>query len=332
MAEALGSLGLGSSRRMQHEAEGLDSRRGPASVTGRTRPIPAVACAGIFYTLRAWIPRAFMYMRRTAADGRARPWSRYAGGRVMSTHHAAALSGVSRSVRHGDRLRPILQDVDLAITAGSVWHIVGPSGSGKSSLLRLINRLDDPDAGRVEVLGQPVADWPVRALRRRVAMVFQEPTLLGRTVRENLALPFELHEGAPPDLDARIDAALGRAGVGGELIDRRGHELSVGQKQRVALARTLVTEPEVLLLDEPTAALDPRTAERLLKDIERFSRSAGCTCVIATHRLGEARRVGGQLAVVIEGRVEAVGPVDAVFADPPNERVRQFLHGGGDDD
>jgi D-methionine transport system ATP-binding protein len=224
----------------------------------------------------------------------------------------------------------LLHEIDLHVPSGGLLHILGPSGAGKSSLIRLINRLDEATSGSVDVLGRRVQEWPVRELRRRVAIAFQESSLLGLTVRENLSLPFELGGSKPPDLDRRVGEALGLAGLGPEMLDRDATRLSVGQKQRVALARALIGEPEVLLLDEPTSGLDPRTAERLLDSIAGIREGRRLSIVMVTHRLEEARRLGGDLVVLIEGRVEAHGAVEAVVASPPNGRVRHFL--SGDDD
>ena len=203
--------------------------------------------------------------------------------------------------------RPVelLRGVDLSVDRGQMLSIVGPSGSGKSTLVRLLNRLDEPTAGSVEVLGRPIDAWPMRQLRRTVALVFQESNLLGLDVRANLRLPFDLRRDVPDDFDARAAAALQRAGLEQDMLDRHPDQLSVGQKQRVALARALVTRPQVLVLDEPTSALDPRTADEMLDRVMDLRRDNGLTIVMVSHRLAEARRMGGRLAVIIDGRIAA---------------------------
>jgi putative ABC transport system ATP-binding protein len=234
---------------------------------------------------------------------------------------------VRREVGAGERARTILRQVDLAVPRGSLMHLVGPSGSGKSSIVRLINRLDEPTSGTIQVLGQAITDWPVRDLRRSVAMVFQEPTLLDMDVRSNLCLPFQLNGSMPTDIDQRIDKALQLAGADTDLLSREAGQLSVGQKQRVTLARALITEPQMLLLDEPTSGLDRRTAEALLDRLGELARAQRMTMVIVTHRLEEARRMGGRMAVVVDGRIEAADQVDRLLDDPPPGPACAFLLG-----
>lgn len=239
---------------------------------------------------------------------------------------AFALRGVGRRLPDG---RALLQDVHLRVARGGILTIAGPSGAGKSTLIRLLNRLDESTSGTLEVLGRPVADWPVAELRRRVAMVFQEPTLLGLSVRENLTLPFRLRGALPPDLEARIAEALQAAELDADLLGRDADALSVGQKQRVALARSLIGQPQVLLLDEPTASLDPATAARLLTGLAGLNRSAGLTLVMTSHRFGEVRLLGGRLAVLMDGRLAAEGPVAELLAHPPTPEVAAFLREPG---
>jgi putative ABC transport system ATP-binding protein len=190
--------------------------------------------------------------------------------------------------------------------------------------------MDEATVGSIEVLGRPIRSWPVRELRQRVAMAFQESSLLGMSVRQNLRLRFDLCGDAPADLDERIGRVLDLVGLGDEVLDRDASRLSVGQKQRVALGRALIGEPDVLLLDEPTSGLDPRLAEQLLDRLTEIRRSRGLTMVMVTHRLEEARRMGGEMAVVIDGRIAASGAVESVIAQTTSAQVRQFLL--GDDD
>lgn len=257
-------------------------------------------------------PNAFVAASSPASPGKGGP--------------AFMLRGVGRSLPDGHVL---LQGVDLTVARGGILTLAGPSGAGKSTLIRLLNRLDEADTGTLEVLGRPVTAWPVAELRRQVAMVFQEPTLLGLTVRENLTLPFRLQGPLPPDLDARIAEALDAAELSPELLARDADALSVGQKQRVALARSLIGRPGMLLLDEPTAALDPATAERLLAGLARLNREAGLTLVMTSHRFGEVQQLGGRLAVLMDGRLVAEGPVADLLAEPPTPEVAAFLRSPG---
>jgi ABC-type methionine transport system ATPase subunit len=242
---------------------------------------------------------------------------------------ALALSGVQRRVQTNGKVNTIFDGLDLAVERGDVVNIVGPSGSGKTTLLRLINRLDEADGGQIDILGRSLDGWSISALRQAVGMVFQEPSLLGMTVEQNLRLPHELakHEGADHD-EPRIERVLELVGLEDDLLDREESQLSVGQRQRVVLARALVLDPSILLMDEPTASLDQRSAARLLDNIARLQDDNGLTILLVTHRLGEARRVGGKTAVLMDGRVAALAPTQEIFEAPPTDDVAHFLQAG----
>jgi ABC-type methionine transport system ATPase subunit len=192
-------------------------------------------------------------------------------------------------------------------------------------LIRLLNRLDDPVAGELEFRGRRLSEYPVRELRRRVGFVFQTPVIFPGTVLDNLVVAGRLAGLAESEIEARAGRALSYAEFDAELADREGDRLSVGQKQRVNIARALMTAPDALLMDEPTSALDPETADRFLETVLHLSRRHGLTVVMVTHRLSEARR-GSDYTVMLEaGRVVEVGETAEIFRAPREARTREFL-------
>jgi putative ABC transport system ATP-binding protein len=200
-----------------------------------------------------------------------------------------------------------------------VTAIIGPSGAGKSSLLRLCNRLEVADRGLVAFHGEDVRGMDPLALRRRVGMVFQTPTPFAGTGRDNLAV-------ARPDLDddgAR--AALGRVGLDPGLLERPAAELSGGEAQRLCIARTLVTGPEVLLMDEPTSSLDP-AATLALEDLGRGLLAEGVVSVWVTHDLDQMRRVADRVLVLIDGAIVHAGRRADLERDA-GPAVQRFLRG-----
>jgi putative ABC transport system ATP-binding protein len=195
--------------------------------------------------------------------------------------------------------------------------LVGPSGAGKSTLLRLCNRLDVPTSGRVLFRGDDVAGLDPLALRRRVGMVFQRPTPFPGTVMENLRV-------AEPDLgvDDAV-AVLERVRLEPDLLDRPATELSGGEAQRVCLARTLVTQPKVVLMDEPTSSVD-RAARLALESLARELVHDGVSVLWVTHDLDQMRRVADQVVVVIAGRIAHAAGMHEIIERAPAE-VRDFL-------
>lgn len=196
--------------------------------------------------------------------------------------------------------RRVLTDVSLDAPRARVTALVGPSGAGKTSLLRCVNRLEAPDAGRVLLDGVDVASLEPASLRKRVGMIFQLPVLFEGGVRANLS--YGLDEA--PD-DALVEA-LEIVGLSGDFINRSSTALSVGQAQRVCLARALVRQPEVLLMDEPTASLD-RNAARRIEDLIGEIVERGVTVAIVTHDLAQARRVARRAVLLVDGRVAGTG-------------------------
>jgi len=202
----------------------------------------------------------------------------------------------------------ILDHVDLAIADGSITVLVGPSGAGKTTVLRLLDRLEVPTSGEVRFRGRPLAELDVLALRRRVGMVFQRPAPFPGTVRDNLLV-------ADPHADEEaLVAALRAARLDAAFLDRPADELSGGEAQRMCLARTLVTQPEVLLMDEPTSALDADARRRLERTALRLA-DEGHELVWVTHDLEQARRLGGEIVVLVGGRIAGADDRARFLAD-----------------
>lgn len=233
-----------------------------------------------------------------------------------------------RDVRQERGGREVLRGIDLDLPRGEITALVGPSGAGKTSLIRLLNRLDDPTSGTVELEGKPLAAYPVRALRRRVGFVFQVPVMFLGTVADNLRVAAAL-AGDAGDAAAEIERLLPLVGLDASYATRDGERLSGGERQRVNLARALATHPDVLLLDEPTSALDPETADRLMATVCELSARVGLTTVMVTHRLAEARASSGYAVMLENGRVVEAGPTERLFSDPREPRTRAYLAAGG---
>jgi putative ABC transport system ATP-binding protein len=251
-----------------------------------------------------------------------------APGRAAAARPAFLLRDVSQ--RRGTRI--LLDGISLDLPRGGFTALIGPSGAGKTSLLRLLNRLDQPASGVIEFFGRPLAEYRVRELRRRVGFVFQAPVMFAGTVRENLQVAHELAKTDVPKVDDRRAAELlDLAGLDASYAERQAADLSGGEKHRVSIARALTTNPEVLLLDEPTAALDPEVADRLMHTLAHLRETTGITMVMVTHRLREAR-VGATHVVMLEaGRIVEAGDARTIMQDATHPRTREFLQAGEGD-
>ena len=222
----------------------------------------------------------------------------------MSSPDAFELVGVDAGPVDGD---PILRSVDLVIPANGVTVLAGPSGAGKSTLLRLLNRLDDPVAGEIRWRGRALTDWAPTELRRQVAMVFQRPPLFAGTVFDNLRV-------AKTDLDVeRAGHVLEHVGLDPELLGQEAESLSGGEAQRMCVARALLTEPAVLLADEPTAALD-RAARATVEDLGRMLADSGVAVIWVSHDTDQLRRLADHVIVLADGSVRAVGHLSELDA------------------
>ena len=190
----------------------------------------------------------------------------------------------------------MLHDVSLEIPDGAT-ALLGPSGSGKSSLLRLLNRLADPDEGAISFEGRDVRELDVLDLRRQAVLVPQLPAPLPGTVAENVRFGPSLYEH-----EADVESCLTRAGLDASYAEREAGELSVGEQQRVMLARALALEPDVLLLDEPTSALDETAREGVERTLAELA-EAGVAMVLVTHDRGQAERIASRVVELRDGRV-----------------------------
>jgi tungstate transport system ATP-binding protein len=214
----------------------------------------------------------------------------------------------------------------VAVGPGEILALIGPNGAGKSTLLRVLGLLERPAAGTVSFRGTPVA-WGGRdllATRRRFACVFQEPLLCDTTVGTNVALGLQLRRRPASEVAGRVQTWLDRLGLA-HLASRRARTLSGGEAQRASLARAFAIHPDVLLLDEPFAALDPPTREELLTLLQGLLRQEGFTTVFVTHERGEALRLGDRIAVMMDGRIHQVGTPAEVFGHPVSEEVARFV-------
>ena len=219
-----------------------------------------------------------------------------------------------------------LAGVSLSVARGEVFGVIGQSGAGKSTLIRLINALERPTSGRVEVDGIDLAALgpaDLRALRRRIGMIFQNFGLLSsRSVAANVALPLKL--AGRTGIEARVAELLARVGLS-DHAHKYPAQLSGGQKQRVGIARALATGPDILLCDEATSALDPETTRSVLALLRELNRELGLTIVLITHEMEVVRAVCDRVAVLEAGRVVESGTVADIFAHAAHDATRRML-------
>lgn len=233
-----------------------------------------------------------------------------------------------RQVTRNEAGREILRNASLTIRSGEFVALLGPSGAGKTTILRLFNALDSPDSGEIRFRGESIDQVPVRDLRQKVGMVFQTPAILEGTVAQNL-LVFQRWrtEFALPDEGLR--QKLLQVGLTEISLDQDAKSLSGGEKQRLALARTLMNEPEVLLLDEPTSNLDPVMAHQILKQIKMLQEEMGFTVIMVSHNHELAARYADRFVLLMRGEIAADGPL-SVLKEAHSPAVQTFLNGGGE--
>lgn len=231
-----------------------------------------------------------------------------------------------RSVSYEVDGTSILADVNLTIERGEVLVLLGESGCGKTTTLKLVNRLIEPTAGEVLVDGRPTIDWDAIRLRRRIGYVLQDGGLFPHmTVAENVGLPLNLTDTNSPPSKNRTDEMLTLVGLDpAKFAERYPHELSGGQRQRVGVARALVRDPDLLLLDEPFGALDALTRNNLQREFARLVRELGKTAVFVTHDLHEAMLLATRIALMDKGKILLIDTPDN-FRRSDISLVRRYL-------
>ncbi len=226
----------------------------------------------------------------------------------------------------------ILKEINLSLEKGEILGLIGPTGSGKSTLLRLIDLLEEPSRGAIILEGRAVSGRPENeriAARRRMSMVFQKPVMFKSNVLDNVAFGLMVRgEGQAKHREEKARAALQAVGLSG-YESRDANTLSGGEMQRIALARAIVLEPDLLLLDEPTANLDPRSAsaiDSLLQDL-----TGGRTAIIlATHNMMQCRRLADRVAVLVEGRITSLGESKALLGQEERSSTTGWKVPGSD--
>lgn len=222
--------------------------------------------------------------------------------------------------------RAILDGVSLEIRKGEIFTLIGPSGSGKTTLLRLLDLLDMPTAGTITIDNSRIDGHPEERfrVRRKMAMVFQKPTVLNTTVEENVAAGLKFRKVPRGEIGEQVRAALDLVGLS-HLAGRRAISLSGGEMQRLAIARAIVTKPDILFLDEPTANLDPANAEMIEDLILRINRKFRTTMVLSTHDMIQGQRLAHRIGVVMDGHLVQTGDLNMIFYHPVNRAIASFV-------
>ncbi|MEK8904931.1 glycine betaine ABC transporter ATP binding protein YehX [Escherichia coli] len=235
---------------------------------------------------------------------------------MIEFSHVSKLFGAQKAVN----------DLNLNFQEGSFSVLIGTSGSGKSTTLKMINRLVEHDSGVIRFAGEEIRSLPVLELRRRMGYAIQSIGLFPHwSVAQNIATVLQLQKWSRARIDDRIDELMALLGLESNLRERYPHQLSGGQQQRVGVARALAADPQVLLMDEPFGALDPVTRGALQQEMTRIHRLLGRTIVLVTHDIDEALRLAEHLVLMDHGEVVQQGNPLTMLTRPANDFVRHFF-------
>ena len=238
------------------------------------------------------------------------------------------IENLCKTFRNGKVDNKVLNGVNLEIEKGDIYGVVGFSGAGKSTLVRCINRLENPDSGKIYIGDTDITALPKKALaarRRKIGMVFQQFNLFdSKTVFQNIAYPLTLEKFSRTEIESRIDNLLELVGLTDKKYAFPG-ALSGGQKQRVGIARALANNPDVLLSDEATSALDPQSTLSILDLLAKINQELGLTIVMITHELEAAKRICNKVAVLENGIITEQGYTRDVFLNPGSRTGKIFL-------
>ncbi len=228
------------------------------------------------------------------------------------------------SKKYGNKA--ILRKLNAAFGEGDLVAIVGPSGVGKTTMLRIIDRLEEPDSGEVSFRGEPYSRLSAKAVQKRIGMVFQNPVVFNASVFNNVAYSLRFRGVASEELKKRVLSILRLLKLD-SLSERSALTLSGGEAQRVSLARAMVYSPELLLLDEPTANLDPHNVSIIEDALMECNRENRTTTIIVTHNVFQAKRIAKKVAFLLDGELIEYSAVEEFFSSPKDPRTASFIKG-----
>lgn len=238
------------------------------------------------------------------------------------------ISALNKTFKSKDSSYKALDNISLSINKGDIYGLIGFSGAGKSTLLRMINALEIPDSGKIEIDGQNIvglSDRKLRNIRKQIGMVFQEFNLLeSKNVYENIAITLKINKFDKKQIHNRVTELLKFVGLEGK-EKSYPDELSGGQKQRVGIARALANHPKILLCDEATSALDPDTTESILDLLNKVNKEYGITIIFVTHTIRVIQKLCNKVAILENGKLVENGNVIDIFSNPKSAIARRFV-------
>jgi len=220
--------------------------------------------------------------------------------------------------------KEVLKNINLQILRGEIFALIGPSGAGKTTLLRIMDFFERPEKGNLKFNGMETSG--IGNIRRRMSLLFQTPAIFNRSVFENVAYGLKVRGVDKKIIEEKVREALGIVGLSG-LENQKAPTLSGGEAQRMAFARAIVYDPEILLLDEPTANLDPANVMKIEDIIKWLREEKNTTILLATHNIPQVRRLADRVGILINGELIEVNTKDAIFKDPKDKRSEAFLKG-----